>query len=291
MQNHNEYLKKVEEYLADLSIVDKAKILLEINNEVQEKELKELIEPQVLANKKRENYGFIPYKIKKPFSILALFLKLTALMTIFFVSAIGVVVWKFYPFYKFDEEKNRVIILGGLIDIDGEAGKYKILDDYHFSKDGFTNDLQATLALEEDMDEILVNFQSGSFSLANSKTNELKIDCKLASPAPQDMILQTEELVRISFKEIKGLSCQLDIPEDKKISLDGKEGAISIKAPEFNSYIELDNGKVLIYPEKEIDYKYLLNVKNGFIGEFNSVESDDAYEIQVNIENGSIIAK
>ena len=291
MQNHNEYLKRVEEYLVDLSIVDKSKILLEVNNEVQEKELKELEEPQILANKKRENYGFIPFKIKKPFSLFALFLKLTALMTVFFVIAIGGVVWKFYPFFKIDEEKNRVIILGGLIDIDGEAGKYKVLDEYHFSKDHFTNDLQATLALEDDMDEILVNFQSGSFTLANSKTNELKIDCKLASPAPQDMIMQSEEVVRINFNEIKGLSCQLNIPEDRKLSLDGKEGAITIKSPEFNNYIELENGKVLIYPESEIDYKYFLNVKNGFVGEFNSVETESAYEIQVNLENGSIIAK
>ena len=291
MQNHNEYLKQIEFFLTDLSVMERAKLLSEINGEILEKELSELQAPIDVANQKRAEHGFVSFVEKKKFSFAALFMKVSALMAILCIGFLSFIVWKFTPILKIDEEKNRVTILGGLIDIDGDAGKFKIFDEYHFSKDSFNNDLQANIALDQDKDEIIVKFNSGAFTLKNSEDGEFKLDCKLATPAHKDVIQQVEDHVKIDLSKISGATCEFGIPEDKKITLEGKQSHIKIITPIFNSYIDIDSGKVSITPEEEIDYLFNLEVKNGYIGEFESSEAEGAYEIQVNINNGSIITK
>ncbi len=291
MQNHNEYLKQIEFYLSDLSVIERAKLLSEIHVEISEKELSELAPPLSYANSKRAENGFVPFLEKKKFSVLSVFFKFVSITIITMMLFLGFLVWKCTPIFKVDEENNRVTILGGLIDIDGKAGKFKIFDEYHFSKDNYNNDLQASIALDQDKDEINISFDSGSFNLVNSEDSNFKLVLKLADQAGKDIIGQVEDYIKIDLTKISGASCELGVPEDKKIILEGKQGSINIITPEFNSYIELDGGKVAITPEQEIDYNYNLEVTNGFIGEFESSEADSAYEIRVNINTGSIISK
>ena len=291
MQNHNEYLKKVEEYLKDVSVMERAKILSEINEEIADLNVKELKDPLTYANDKRVANSLYPYTEKKPFSLMALFLKLTAFMVVFITLVIGFTIWKFSPFFKVDEENDRVIILGGLIDIDGKSGKMKVFDDFHYSRESMSNDLQVNMAIPPEKDEIIINFNSGAFELTTSKDGELKLDCKLASAPTDEVIGNDMDLIKLDFTKINGASCGIQIPVDKKVTLEGKEGSIHINNPEFNVYIALDNGKVAIKPESEIDYIYKLNVSNGMVGQFETIESDTAYEIKVDIYNGSIIRK
>ncbi len=291
MQNHNEYLKKVEEYLKDVSVMERAKILSEINDEIINLSIPELKDPLIYANEKRIANSLYPYKEKKQFSLIALFLKLSAFMFVFITLVIGVTIWNFSPFFKVDEENNRVIILGGLIDIDGKSGKMKVFDDFHYSKESMTNDLQVNMAIPQEKDEIIINFESGAFELTTSKDDELKLDCKLATPPTDDIISNDMDLIKLDFTKINGASCGIQVPVEKKVTLEGNEGSIHINNPEFNIYIILENGKVAIKPESEIDYNYQLEVSNGMVGQFESIESDTAYEIKVDINNGSIIRK
>jgi hypothetical protein len=291
MQDHNEYLQQIENYLSDLAVMDRNKILQNINHEIAAKDIKELQAPLTYANIKRTELGFMPYQEKKNFSVLGLFFKLTAVMTLLSFIFFGVLIWKFTPLIKIDEENNRVVLLGGVIDIDGKAGKFKIFDNYHFSNESFSNDLQANIVLDQDKDEIIVAFNAGSFVLSNSESNEFTLDCKLAEPVEENMIQQFEDHAKINMQSISGVTCSLGVPEDKRITLEGKQGSVTVKNAEFNLYIELESGKVSITPEEEIDYNYNLNVKNGYVGEFESSENEEGYEVQINIDQGAVIRK
>ncbi len=291
MQNHNEYLKKIDEYLSDLNVMDKVRLIEEMSEEIEQKDVKQLEPPLEYVNRKRISAGFYPYAPKKPFSLLAFFFKFIGFSVVFFSLIIGIAIYKFSPIFKVDEETNRVIILGGLIDINGDAGKVKILDQYHFDKSVMGNDLQATMALEPEKDEIIVNFISGSFQVETSRTGEFSLDCKLAVPAPQNIIQTETDYVRLNLKEIDGAACELKVPVDKKITFEGEGGNIQIVNPEFNIYIDMDDGRVAIQPENEMDYKYQISLANGMIGEFESVDSDQAYEININLDNGSVVRK
>ncbi len=291
MHTHEEYLKKIEHFLSDLLISERLDLLNKIQDEIKEKSDLELQDALVYTNIKRGELGFSPYVDKKPFSFFKLFMKLTAAMSVITIIFISVLLYKFTPLLKVDEENNRVIILGGLIDIDGKAGKFKIGDDYHFTKDTFSNDLQASINLDEDKDEVIVKFLSGSFELKNAEDGEFKLDCKLEKPADQNVIEHQVDFIKIDLTTSGGSNCTLAIPEDKKISLEGQVSSVTVLNPIFNLYVDLESGKVAITPEEEIDYLYRLEVKSGYIGEFETSEAENAYEIQINIESGSVIRK
>jgi hypothetical protein len=291
MQDHNEYLMQVEANLNDLPIMAKTKIIEEINSDIIDKDVSELINPLECANLKRIEHGFVKYQREKKFSFTGFILKFFAISTLVFIIGISVLVWKFTPLLKIDEENNKIVILGGLIDIDGKAGKIKILDEVGFDQNHYTNDFQANIELDIEKDEIISNFKAGTFTLENSKTSELKIECKLSSQLTKDVIIQESDLIKVNLEEFEGANCVFKIPVDKIDTLMGNEAIINIDRPEFNAYIEINNGKVSIDPEQELDYKYNLNVNEGYIGEFESVETEEAYEILVTIENGSILSK
>lgn len=295
MNKHNEYLKLVETYLEDLEVIQRSKILSEVYHEILNKDAIELPAALQFANLKRSQHGLIAYSPKKKFSFWSFFLKFSILTLIIIVTTISLLVWKFTPILSVDEANNRIIFLGGLIDIDGKAGKLKVFNDYHFSDDSFSNDFQASIDLGDDKDEIIVNFKSGSFNLKNSKDGNFSLDCKLANPPNADIISQRDELVHIDFSKIEGLNCALEIPTDKKITIEGKQASLNIPAPEYNLYIELENGKIYLSPEEEIDYIFNFNIENkksdNFIGDFKSSNSPDAYEIRINLQDGAVIRK
>ncbi len=291
MQNHNEFLKQVETYLEDLPVMEKLKILNEINVDISDKDTIDLMSPLETANAKRNEHGFVRYEKEKKFSLMGFLFKFFAFSTVIVVIGISILVYKFTPILKIDEEKNRVIILGGLIDIDGKAGKVKVLDEYHFSDEKFNNDFKANIDLGQEKDELIMKFDSGNIQIQTSETSEVIIDCKLSKQPTDNIILHEQDLVRVDLTKISGSNCNLKIPLEKKVSLEGKHGNVFLNQPEFDAYIDIKNGKVSILPENEIDYKYQLNISNGYKGEFESSEAENAYEIQVNVDNGSIISQ
>lgn len=296
MKTHNEYLKQMEVYLDDLEIIQKSRILNEAYQELNGKDVSEL--PPILdyTNQKRSEHGLIPYQKKKKFSLIGYIFKFSAVMMLILFSFIGFLIWKFTPIIKIDEEANRVIILGGLIDIDGKSGKLKVFDDYHFSHEGFSNDFQASINLDEKQDEIIINFNSGSFNLTTSNSDQFSVDCKLATqPLPQT-ISQSDDTLTLDFSKIEGLNCSLEVPTDKKVTIEGNYASITAISPEYNLYIEVKNGKVYLTPEEEIDYNYSLNIENAdnvnnYIGEFQSSGNEESFEIRINLKDGAIIRK
>lgn len=291
MQNHNEYLKQLEYYLLDLSVMERAKLLSEISEEISTKELLDLEDPLTFINTKRNIAGFTPYQEKQNFSFLRFFAKFFAFLIISSMLFVGFLVWKFTPLLKIDDATNSITILGGLIDIDGKSGKVKILDEVQFTEDKYTDNLLADFSLDQRRDEVILNFNSGQFTLKGSPTSELKLNCKLSVAADNKMLITNDDHILIDFTHIEGQTCEIQIPQDKKITLEGKEAAINIERPEFNTYIELEAGSVTISPEVEIDYNFKLDVKEGYTGIFNSSPEEDAYEIQISIGTGSIVTK
>jgi len=80
----------------------------------------------------------------------------------------------------------------------------------------------------------------------------------------------------------------ISIPSNLKLTVDGKEGKVIFTDPEYDIYLEMENGSVTFNENPEVDYNYDLKVKNGSIDSFNSVESPESFEIKIFLESGSI---
>ena len=208
----------------------------------------------------------------------------------FFCLIIGLLIWKFTPVFKIDEKTQRVVILGGLIDVNGISGKIKVGDTYQFVQNKYTNQFNGSMDIpKEEFDELIVNFKSGTIDIRSSLNSTLSWDCQLELPPNKDFVNVGTDIVEIDLEKTGGSSCQIEVPPHLKLTVDGKEGQVTLTEPDNDSFVEIKNGNVALSPNPELDYKYDLKVDNGTIGEFFNSENDSAIEIRVNITNGSIL--
>ena len=293
MKSKDQFLSEVDTYLTGVPAETKINIMSQVLTDIDDNPSILAEDTKTYANKTRSRHNYPPYKPVKKFSFMKLFLGMFAIFWMMIFLGLGLLYWKFTPIFKADEENQRVIILGGLIDIDGKSGKVKIFDQVQFAEsDNLKDSFQMNMALDSEIDEVDLSFKSGQFTLKNSASNELKFNCKLSGPFEQTMVDQKPELLKVNFAKLDGVTCELSIPEGKRILLEGVDSAINIDRAEFNAYIEVENGHVAIKPAPERDYLYNLEVEQGYIGDFTSVENNpNATEIQVRLQNGSIVTK
>lgn len=297
----NQYLIKTEHYLKDLSPSDKANIILEIqdhlNKQVSEfpkKDIQiiisELGSPQSVANKYRRQKGISDFKENKPFSFFKFIFSISVILFTIFVIAIGLLIWNFTPIFKIDENSNRITILGGLIDVNGKSGKVKFMDHYQFTDNNFTNSFEGSIdIIEENYDELVVNFKSGTLNLTYNEQNQVNWNCKLDSPPQEDFVNRSEEIVELDFEELDGISCDISAPTRFKTTVDATDGRVTILGPLNDTFVELTNGDIIFRPNPELDYKYELDATRLDINTFESSTAKDAIEINLTTKNGDLI--
>jgi hypothetical protein len=294
------YLYQLEIALKDLHPSERAKIVLENRDQIldsrqkyPDKSMGEILDDLGPAEKVANHYlldrGLKTYRPNKHpfwkwFSIMFL-----GSMGLLMVSIL-VMVWKFTPLFKVDEKNQRVIILGGLIDVNGVSGKIKVGDQYQFIPNKFNNQFNGTIDVPRDeFDELVINFKSGSLDFKTNIDRKLSWDCKLEKAPGQDFINMGKDIIEIDLEKTGGSSCMIGVPIDLKLTVDGEDGQISIEEPEFDTYIDIDNGSVRLMVNPEVEYKYDLSVRNGSFPKLKSSENEDAYEIKIHMENGKIL--
>jgi hypothetical protein len=122
-------------------------------------------------------------------------------------------------------------------------------------------------------------------------TTKLKLswNCKLDNPPTSEFLNRTKDTIELDFEEFSGISCDISIPADAKLTVDGKDAQITVNDAEFDTFIEIKNGQVTFNPNPEVDYSYDLKVKQGTSSQFKNSDSKDAFETRIYIDNGSIL--
>lgn len=293
MKEINPYLKEVEKFLEDLPILDRNKIISDLNSELLENN--EILKrpASVVADEKRIEAGFDAYKVKNSKSSFGrVIFKTFAFMFVCFLIFIGFLMWKFTPLLKIDEENQKVTILGGLIDIDGKSGKFIVGDEVHFTASNYTNDLTGSIVIlshELNSTPIKLNFESGKFTFQTSPTDDFSFECKLSSPPTEDMITQAPNSIVLNFKELEGSNCTISIPEKAKFFAKGETAAVDLVAPHFDFDLELESGNIVISPDENRTYDYDLKVETGILSDYTS--TDDVageHKIRIRLESGNI---
>lgn len=297
----NNYLSKVEGYLSDIGPSERASIILEIKAQVEQSNqdfpdktihqvLNDLGEPSALANHYRINKGLKTVKKNKPFSFFKFCLIVSLTMFGILILTTLVLTWKFTPLFELDETNNRITVLGGLIDVNGKSGKVKIMDSYQFVDNNFTNSFEGSLdIIDENFDEIVVNFTSGVLNLSYNDQNIVRWSCKLDSPPKEDFINRSDSIIELDFEELSGISCDVSAPSSFKTTVDAKDARVTIAEPLNDIFVELSNGDIFFKPNPEFDYKYELESSSTTNNYFNNSDTVDSIEINLSTKNGSII--
>ena len=293
-----QYLAELEKYLTDFPPSHRAKIVMENHQHILEskdkypdKSLGEILEdlgsPQKVANHYRLDSGFKTFKPKKHRFLKWFSITILGSIAIFFVF-ISVMVWKFTPIAKFDEENQRIVLLGGLIDINGTSGKIKVFDQYQFVENRFSNQFDGAFELTPDMNEMVVNFDSGILNFKTSSSKKASWNCKLQMPPGKDIVNVLPTALEINLDAYGGGSCEIEVPVDATLTATGKDAEVNLSEPEFDLMVEFENGSLNFSPNPEVEYNYDIRVQKGLVDEFQSSQKPNAYEVKLYLENGNV---
>lgn len=293
-----QYLAELESHLADFPPSKRSRIVWENHERIKEAKakypdqslaqiLKDLGQPQKVANQHRLAYGFKTFKRKRHPFLKWFSITFLGSLTILFVAA-GILVWKLTPLAKFDEENQRMILLGGLIDISGTSGKIKVFDQYQFVENRFPNQFDGAFELSDEMNEIVVNFDSGVMNFTTGASRSASWNCKLQLPPGKDIVTASSTALTINLGAFGGSSCDIEVPVDSTLTVVGADAEINVTEPEYDAMVDFKNGSINFAPNPEVEYNYDIQLGNGNQDEFSSSEKPNAYEIKLYLKNGDI---
>jgi len=289
------YLTRLEQALKPFPVSDRADIITEIKSHVLsamstdssqqlDSVLRALGEPETVANRYLIERGLKP--TKPPISpivkwIVIGFMGSFAMVLIF----IGVVISHFTPLLQVDDNKDHVSLFGGLIEVNGNHGKFRIKG---INNDFVGNTIEGTAEVLPDQ-KISIKFGNGKFDVINSNSTKFSWNCVTHDPTlkafnppsnPKDLALDFSDLLEVK--------CELSVPSQAKIFLSGSNGKLEISQPHFDLNVEMGNGKIDFQPDASHLYNYKLSVKNGKTDEFISSDDPKAHAIIMEITNGKI---
>jgi hypothetical protein len=294
------YLSELDSHLHDITATEKAEYIIKIKEQFQtqvknhpDKNLDQIIQefgPAInLANQFRRDHNYPILSIRKEKSFLKFIFTFFGFSFLFFIAIMSFVIWKFTPVFQIEEKSNRIVILGGLIDINGKSGRIKMMDSYHYVDNQFTNSFDGAININKDeYDELVINFRSGVIDILQSEDRRLSWDCKLDKVPTQEFINKSKGIIEMDLENQEGISCDIEIPSQMKLSIDGKDGKISIRELDSDIFVELNNGMISFAPNPELEYVYEIDIEKGTSYKFENSKTVNAIEVKFDLDNGTI---
>jgi hypothetical protein len=279
-QQLEQYLTRLDRALGQIAVSDRADIITEIRShalDAQDREpsksmndiLSSLGEPESVANRYLMERGLKAGKPAKTPMVKWLtigFLGTFAIVTF----AVVLILYKFTPLVKVDENKGTVQILGGLIDISD--------DEIRAEKVSATKDIDLKI-----IKKIKIRFSNGKMSLKQNTGSQLKWGCK--ATAQDAFPVLSNDAVTFNLINAK---CEISYPRGLELDLEGVNGKLELNELTSNVNVDLKNGNVSFSPDAHTAYRYDLDVDQGRVDDFESSKSDKAVQIKIKLGNGRI---
>lgn len=297
------YLSVLDKSLGQIPVSSRAEIVTEIKSHVMEAKerdpnattdsvLKALGEPETVANRYLMERGLKPIKTSRSGTVMK-WLTIGFLGTFALIClTITVIIWRFTPLISVDEKNDHVVLLGGMIDVNGKDGRIKIGDkdfsdfdnnDRKTSKSSGHQTIDATR-----FKSIQIPFANGKITLQTSKDNSVHWDCKFDGPHGSGQLMEKAGMMAFDFGSRANVKCEIQIPKRIKSEVEGSNGKIDLDQPEGDVEVKLTNGKVSMQPASGVHYHYDLRVQRGLVADFKSSDDPKAIQIKMDITNGAI---
>lgn len=297
------YLSVLDKSLGQIPVSARAEIITEINSHVMEAKerdpkattdsvLKALGEPETVANRYLMERGLKPIKTSRGGSIMK-WLTIGFLGTFALIClTITVIIWRFTPLISVDEKTDRVVLLGGMIDVNGKEGKIRI-GDKDYSDFGGDDRKTSKSSGHQTIDTsrfktVQIPFANGKISLKTSIDSSVHWDCKFDGPHGSGQLMEKAGVMAFDFGNRANVKCEIQIPKKIKSEVEGSNGKIDLEQPQGDVEVRLTNGKVSMTPANGLRYHYDLRVKRGLVAVFSSSDDPKAIQIKMDIVNGAI---
>jgi hypothetical protein len=291
------YLSALDKSLGPINVSDRAEIVTEIKSHVLEAQqrdssqsldsiLSSLGEPEQVASKYLMDRGLKPAKpSKRPIVkwLVVGFLGTFALI----LGFITMLIFKFSPLIKVDNMEERVVLLGGLVDVNGKTGSVSI-GDTQLAQHGarFSG---SKLIQSSDVDQIFIPFTNAKFSLTNSADKTFSWECKAAThDSETNFITQDKRVLVLDLGKTSATKCEFKIPARTFVKIVGNNAKMEVEKPQYNLDFTAQNGKVELIPDTEQKYHFDIKAVVGKVDHFESSAEKDALQISISLSNGVV---
>lgn len=282
------YLSSLENALRPFPVSDRAEIITEIKSHILsalerdpssnlESVLAAMGEPETVANRYLMERGIKP--TKPPISSAAKWLVIgclgsVGLMMLFVIILTGMAFSHIGSLAEFAEKNSGKRFWFGGSSFEISTGNDK--------------KISGSLTLPK-AKKVAVKFSNGKYELTNSKGDELSWKCRVPDDKKKEFAPATDaEGSTLDFRSYAGSKCEISIPADAKVAVQGGNGKVDILNPHYDLNLDLSNGKVDIAPDSKLQYRYDLSVTNGLVDTFKSSADAKAHSIAVHLINGKI---
>ncbi|HMN67618.1 MAG TPA: hypothetical protein PKC28_03680 [Bdellovibrionales bacterium] len=294
------YLLQLDRELGALPVSQRAEIITEIKSHIRdasekdpgrplEQILADLGTPRAVAERYLAFKGVAPRPVRnRPRRVLKwLAVGTVATFALIFFTGLTAI-WYFSPLIKVDGEKGRVVLLGGLIDIDEEIGQVKVGDLVMNDalREGVKVQGEEDLA-GKDVRVIKIPFNTAKLEILHALDQKLSWDCKAAGESQPEVAISAG-ILTLNLDRLNLARCAIRMPTGATAQFRGVNGHMQIESPRDNLDIQLDNGKVEIATDSSRAYDFEVKVKNGLQDFFPRSTAKNAVKVKVNVVNGVV---
>lgn len=291
------YLASLDKALSGISVSERADIVTEIKSHVLdarerdstqsiESILAALGEPEIVANRYLLERGLKPGR--PPKHPIVKWLAIGVLGTIgIVVTGVIVLVWTLSPVVKIDGQNERVTLLGGLIDIDGKAGKLSIGSTV-LSDDGGSRRVNGLKTPSAALKDFKIDFSNGKVEVSPSTDGQLSWDCKVDGGQDAYFVSETKSSVTLNFGKAKGMRCEVRMPEKIRYEITGGNGKIEIERPTSAVVASLTNGSIEFTADPNRKYRFNTAIALGKTDTFPTDTGPDAIPVKLEVKNGKL---
>ncbi len=293
------YLLQLDRELKALPVSQRAEIITEIKSHIRDlseqdpardtdRILSDLGSPQAVAERYLASKG-MTIKANKNGSRWFKWLAIgtVGLFAMIFFSGI-LMVWYFSPLIKVDEKAGRVVLLGGLIDVNEEIGQVKVGDMVvnDAFKEGTKVEGQEDLT-GKNVHTIKIPFNTAKIEVEASENQMFSWKCKGATKQiPKVEVLAG--ILTLNLDQLNLAKCTITIPSGSNTEIRGVNGHMDVDYPNGNIDIALTNGKVNVHADPSKIYDFEVKVKNGLQDFFPRSQDKNALKVKVSVVNGLV---
>ncbi|MEZ4820331.1 MAG: DUF1700 domain-containing protein [Bdellovibrionota bacterium] len=311
-QRLEQYLQKLDKALKKIPVSEKAEIITEIRSHIidaqdrGDQSLKDILnslgEPEQVANRYLLERGIAT-------DSRAVFPSVVKWLTIGFLGTIGMImlfivilVMLFTPLIQVDEDndngKGRVKILGGMIDLQPDELSQSVFsglegldvnidwedEEDRYRHEGVVSDLKAGATFD-------VEFSNGKVDIeTHPDQRNLIWNCRSKDRRAKEKFEQAynKEKQKLDLSGFSGIACELSVPTDIQLVIEGANGVIEFEEPHFDVDARLSNGKIEFEPAADKKYAYHTRLNIGKITGFPESADQPDYSIALRLNNGVI---
>lgn len=297
--NLESYLTALERELQSLPTSEKAEILIEIKSHVMSKmeedpslDEKDVLDalgsPRDVAIKYVGERGIewtAPKDVSGTFTGIVKWLVIGFLGTMgFSVLLVIFLITQFSPLVEVDEEKGKVRILGGMIDIDD-------MDNHDFDiqfNDVRIGNRQKVYAIDNKEKQLNILAKTGKLEIENSSSGSIEVDCHTNVKTNKRIFVEEPEAYLLDLTALGASKCEVRLPEKMPLNLKQSSGKLKLDQLVNPIYVDMNSGKIQVRPKVGIEYNYDFDILTGKIDEFASSSSDKALPVKIKLKAGKI---